>query len=145
VSLRIRHRQCNRNRDRQKGASLVVAIFLVVVLAGLGAFAVRLTQLQLQTVSSALLASQAFHAAKSGISWAAHRALNGGWCATTSLALTESGTAGFNVDIACTQSTHIEGGTTIDVFTIDVLAESGSYGEADYVSRRLQAKIMDES
>jgi MSHA biogenesis protein MshP len=123
----------------------VVAIFLVVVLAGLGAFAVRLTQLQQQTVNSALLVSQAFHAAKSGVSWAAHRALNGGWCATTTLALTESGTAGFSVDVACTHSAHIEGGTTIDVFTIDVLAESGSYGEADYVSRRLQAKIMDES
>lgn len=66
------------NRHSQRGASLIVAVFLLVVLAGLGAFAVRLTLMQQQTVNSALLASQAFHAAKSGISWAAHRALNGG-------------------------------------------------------------------
>jgi hypothetical protein len=59
--------------------------------------------------------------------------------------LTEAGTAGFDVDVVCVQSTHVEGGSTIDVYTIDVLVESGNYGEPDYVSRRLQAKIMDES
>jgi MSHA biogenesis protein MshP len=134
-----------KNRHSQRGTTLIVAVFLLVVLASLGAFAVRLTLMQQQTVNSSLLASQAFHAAKSGISWAANRALNGGWCAATSFALTEAGTAGFNIDVTCAQSTHIEGGTTISVYTIDVLAESGIYGEADYVSRRLQAKIMDES
>jgi len=133
------------NRASQRGASLIVAVFLLVVLAGLGAFTVRMTLMQQQTVNSALLASQAFHVAKSGISWASHRALNGGWCATSSLSLTEAGTAGFDVDVSCTQTTHVEGGATIDVYIIDVLAQSGSYGEADYVSRRLQAKIMDES
>lgn len=133
------------SRLRQRGASLIVAVFLIVVLAALGAFAVRLTLMQQQTVNSALLASQAFHAAKSGVAWGAHRALNGGWCASSSFSLTEAGTAGFDVDVVCVQSTHIEGGLTIDVYTIDVLAQSGNYGEPDYVSRRLQAKIMDES
>jgi MSHA biogenesis protein MshP len=140
-----RHPYRHRHRHRQRGASLIVAVFLIVVLAGIGAFAVRLTLMQQQTVNSALLASQAFHAAKSGVAWAAHRALNGGWCASSSLSLTEAGAAGFDVDVVCVQSTHIEGGSTIEVYTIDVLAQSGNYGEPDYVSRRLQAKIVDES
>lgn len=130
---------------RQRGATLVVAVFLLVVLAGLGAVAVRLTLMQQQTVNSALLAAQAFHAARSGIAWGAHRALNGGWCATTTLALTEGGAAGFSVDVSCAQSTHVEGGVTIDVFVIEALAEWGAYGEADYVSRRVEAKITNES
>jgi len=130
---------------RQRGATLVVAVFLLVVLALLGAFAVRLTLMQQQTVSSALLATQAFHAARSGIAWGAHRALNGGWCATTTLSLTEGGAAGFSVDVSCTQSTHVEGGATIEVFVIEALAEWGSYGDTDYVSRRLEAKITNES
>jgi MSHA biogenesis protein MshP len=133
------------HRHRQRGASLIVAVFLLVVLAGLGAFAVRLTLMQQQTVNSGLLASQAFHAARSGVAWASHRALTGGWCAASSFSLTEAGTAGFDVDVVCTRSTHVEGGTTIDVYTIDVLARSGNYGQADFVSRRLQTKIMDES
>lgn len=128
---------------RQRGLSLVAAVFLIVVLAGLAVFAVRLGTLESQTVSAELRAAQAFHAAKSGIAWAAHRALNGGWCGAQTLNLAEAGTSGFDVAVACTQSAHVEGGATTNVFVIDVLAESGSYGRPDYVSRRLEAKITD--
>jgi MSHA biogenesis protein MshP len=130
---------------RQRGATLVVAVFLLVVLAALGAFAVRLTVMQQQTVNSSLLATQAFHAARSGIAWGAHRALNGGWCATMTLTLTEAGAEGFSVEVSCAQSTHAEGSATIEVFVIEALAEWGAYGQADYVSRRLEAKIVNES
>lgn len=133
----------DRSPAAQRGVSLVTAIFLLVVLAALGAYAARLGVLQQQTVTSAMRASQAFHAARSGISWAAHRALAAGWCGTATLALTEVGTAGFDVQVQCTQTTHVEGSATINVFVIDVLAESGLYGGPDYVSRRLQAKITD--
>ncbi|MGD8339497.1 MAG: pilus assembly protein MshP [Gammaproteobacteria bacterium] len=128
---------------RQRGFSLVVAVFLLVVLAGLGAFAVRLTLMQQQTVSSGLLASQAFHAARSGVAWAAHRAIDSGACSASTLSLTEGGAAGFDVDITCTQTTHVEGGTSLDVYVIGALAHRGSYGEPDYVSRRVEAKIVD--
>jgi len=131
------------NLRRQRGVSLIAAIFLLVVLAGFGAFAVRLGLMQQQTVSSGLLATQALHAAKSGVAWAAHRAINAGWCATASLNLSEGGTAGFTVDVSCAQTAHPEGGATLNVFIINVLAESGSYGSPDYVSRRLEAKIVD--
>ena len=132
-----------RSIERQRGVSLVTAIFLLVVLAGLGVYAVRIGVMQQQTVSAALRAAQAFHAAKSGIDWAAHRAVNGGWCAAATLNLTEAGTAGFDVDVQCTQSVHTEGPNTINVYIIDVLAEAGVYGGPDYVSRRLHVKITD--
>lgn len=132
-----------KGKERQRGVSLVVAMFLLVVLAGLAVFAVRIGVLQQQTVSSELLAAQAFHAAKSGVSWAAYRAVNAGWCGSQTLNLTEAGTNGFDVAVECTQSVHTEGGQTINVFVIDVLAEFGAYGGPDYVSRRLQAKITD--
>lgn len=133
------------SRDRQRGAALIVAVFLLVVLGALGAFAVRLTLMQQQTVNSELLAAQAFQAARSGVAWAAHRAVNDGWCASATLALTEGGAAGFSVDVSCTQTVHVEGGATIGVYVIDALAEYGSYGKPDYVSRRVEAKVTDES
>jgi MSHA biogenesis protein MshP len=129
--------------ERQRGMALVSAIFLLVVLAGLGVFAVRINVLQQQTVTSGLRAAQAFHAAKSGIAWAAHRAIYDDWCGDDTLSLTEAGTTGFAVDVQCARSTHTEGSSSIDVFIIDVLAESGVYGGPDYVSRRLQVKITD--
>lgn len=54
----------------QRGFSLVAALFLLVVLAGLGAYAVRLNTLQQQSVTAALRGAQAFEAARTGAAWA---------------------------------------------------------------------------
>jgi MSHA biogenesis protein MshP len=128
---------------RQCGFSLVSAIFLLVVLAGLGVYAVRLNTLQQQTVTAGLRAAQAFEAARAGVEWGAYRALNAGVCAASTLNLTEGATAGFRVSVECSQSTHAEGASTVRVFVFDVRAESGIYGGPDYVSRRVQTKITD--
>lgn len=134
-----------RDPANQRGVALVAAIFLLVVLAGLAVYAVRIGVMQQQTVTASLRAAQAFHAARSGIGWAAYRAqpVNGGWCGTATLSLNEAGTNGFDLTVLCTPTTHMEGGAPINVYVIDVLAESGAYGGPDYVSRRLQAKITD--
>ncbi|HZF31369.1 MAG TPA: pilus assembly protein MshP [Gammaproteobacteria bacterium] len=129
-------------RRGQRGFSLVAAIFLLVVLAALGAFAVRLTVFQSQTVTSALRAAQAYQAARSGAAWAAYRAVNDGVCPPATLALTEGGTAGFNVSVSCTQLTYVEGtAPPANVFVLSVRATAGAFGSADYVSRQLQTKV----
>ena len=130
---------------QQRGIALVAAIFLLVTLAALGAFAVRIGLFQQQTVTSSLRAAQAFHAARSGIAWAAHEALSSGWCGSSTLTLSEAGTQGFRVRVDCASSTHNEGAATTTVYVIETLAEAGSYGGPDYVSRRIQAKVTDAS
>jgi MSHA biogenesis protein MshP len=132
-----------RQPRRESGVALVAAIFLIVVLAGLAVFAVRLGTLQQQTVTASLQAAQAYQAARSGVAWAANRALNGGWCGSQTLNLGEGGANGFSVKVECTSTSHVEAAATITVYVIDTLAESGVYGGPDYVSRRLQAKITD--
>ncbi len=129
---------------RQSGFSLVAAIFLLVVLAGLGAVAVRISTSQSAGASQSLLGSQALQAAKSGAAWAAHQAIAGS-CGTQTATLTEAGTTGFTVTTNCNQTNHAEGSQTTNVFIIDVVAQRGQYGGADYVSRRLQVKITDAS
>ena len=129
---------------RQGGFSLVAAIFLIVVLASLGAVAVRIATTQSVSSSLALRSVQALHAAKSGVAWASHQALAGN-CGNLSTTLNEGGGSGFTLTTNCTQTSHTEGVTTTAVFIIDVLAASGPYGSSDYVSRRLQAKITDSS
>ena len=118
-------------------------MFLLVVLAGLGIYAVRINTLQQQTVTAGLRAAQAFQAARTGVAWGGYRAVNAGVCATATLNLTEGATAGFRVAVQCTQTSHLEGGGTVRVFVLDVRAEAGTYGGPDYVSRRVQSKIMD--
>ena len=132
-------------RRAQQGFSLVAAIFLLVVLAALATYGVRMTTLQSQTVTAGLRAAQAYQAARSGAAWAAYRAVKGGVCAAATLGLTEGGTAGFNVTVQCAQQSYTEGASTVRVFVIDVRASAGVFGSADYVSRRLQTKVTDAS
>jgi len=132
-----------RARTAQGGFSLVSAIFLLVVLAGLGAYAVRLHTLQQQTVTAGLRGAQAFEAARTGAAWGAYRALTLGVCGPGTLNLTEGAMAGFRVSVQCTQRTHTEGTAMVNVFVFDVRAEAGVYGGPDYVSRRLQTKVTD--
>jgi MSHA biogenesis protein MshP len=128
---------------RERGFALVAAIFLIVVLALLGVFIVRVSGVQHQTVNIALLGSRAFEAARTGIEWGAFQALDSASCDTNTLNLTEGGLDGFDVEVTCTSSTHTETGNTYDVYVIDVEATAGTYGTPDYVSRRMQATVTD--
>jgi MSHA biogenesis protein MshP len=128
---------------RQGGFALVAAIFLLVVLALLGIFIVRVSGVQHQTVNIALLGSRAFEAARTGIEWGAFQALDSASCTTTTLNLTEGGLNGFDVDVTCSSSTHTETGDTYNVYLLDVTASAGTYGTPDFVSRRMQATVTD--
>jgi MSHA biogenesis protein MshP len=125
-----------------RGFSLVAALFLIVVVAALGAFAVRIGMGQQQTVNLALLSARALSAANSGIEYGAYQALNASTCVSATLSLSEAGLAGFTVDVTCTQSTHTESSTTpnnLSVYRIEALASYGTYGTPDFVSRRVFA------
>ena len=127
----------------QRGFALVAAIFLLVVLASLGVYIVRISGVQQQTVNVALLGARAFEAAVSGMEWGAFQALDSGACTTTTLNLTEGGLAGFDVDVTCSSSAHTESGNVYNLYLIDVEARNGVYGTPDYVSRRMQARVTD--
>jgi len=128
---------------RQRGFALVVAIFLIVVLASLGLYIVRISGMQHQTVNVALLGARAMQAAQTGVEWAAFQALDSAACTTTTLNLTEGGLNGFDVEVTCASSSHTETSNTYNVFVIDVEARAGVYGNPDYVSRRMQASLTD--
>lgn len=132
-------------RKLQNGFSLVPALFLLVVLAALGVVAVRLAGVQHQTVVLAMQSGRAYAAARSGVDWSAYQALVNGSCAAATLNLTEAGLAGFSVDTTCSSTVHSEGPNTVRVYVIDAFAWSGSYGNPDYVSRRIRSTVTDAS
>lgn len=126
--------------------SLVSALFLIVVVAMLGAFAVRLGAGQQHTVNLALLSNRALAAANAGVEWAAYRALPPAGvavCANGVLNLTEGALTGFTVDVTCTATTHAEGGGTTTIYSIESFAYAGTYGTPDYTSRRVRARFTD--
>ena len=127
---------------RVRGMALVPALFLIVVLASLVAFGVRIHTASQQTVVLALQGARALAAARTGIEWGAARALAGS-CVDDSLNLTEASLDGFRVSVTCHQADHVEAGATVRVYDLEAVAMQGDYGQADFVSRRVRAGFAE--
>ena len=126
-----------------RGFSIVLALFVIVVVALLGAVAVRLGAGEQQTVTLRVLSDRAVEAARTGIEWGAYRALDLNTCSSGSLALSEGALNGFAVSITCVVTTHAQSNGTYHVYEIESYAEAGTYGRPDYVSRRIGARFSD--
>lgn len=122
-------------RSRARGFSLITAIFLIVVLAALGAYMVIFTGLQQTTVQADVLGVRAYYAARAGTEWAIFRALdpdNTIAPGATSFAACPTGvinTLGgslspFTVQISCTELPvpATEAGHSIQVYSITATA-----------------------
>ncbi len=121
----------------QRGFSLISAIFLIVVLAGLAAYLVNTGGVQRTTFIQSVLGARAWQAARSGIEWGAHRALNASGACNGGYTLD-----GFTVTVSCTSSSHTEQAQTVTVYAITALAEQGTYGAgSEYISRRIEASV----
>jgi MSHA biogenesis protein MshP len=130
--------------SHENGFTLVSALFLLVVLAFAGTIMVSLGAVQRRTTDFALQGARAYHAAQSGIEWGVYQALNTGACpAPTSFPLSEGGLIGFGVDVSCSSTGHDEAGSIANVYQIVSVAEYGSFGDRDYVRRRLRVVLTD--
>lgn len=136
--------------DRQSGFTLAAAIFLIVILAALGAFVVTVSGLQHTSSARDLVGSHAYQAARSGIEWGAHQLLASGGpltCADGTLGFAGTTLADFTTSVECDESPgspYTDGGNTVRIFVLVATAcnqppcPNASPGPA-YVERQLQA------
>jgi Tfp pilus assembly protein PilX len=123
-------------RRGARGFSLIVTIFVILVLAALGAFAVRIGITQQQTMNFSLLNARAQSAADSGIEYGANQALLGANCsASTVLNLAAPGLSGFTVTVTCSASAHNVAGTIYQAYALSATAQHGTYASSDFVQR----------
>ncbi len=139
---------------RQRGFSLVSAIFLLVVIAALGAFSLTLSSTQQQSAALDVQGARAYQAARTGIEWGAYQVrqapaaafaanCRAGGAAQTFAADTLVNTlAPFTVNVGCVSVPAVEGGATIWRDTITSIATRGTPGAPDYAERQLQVKIQ---
>ncbi|MEH6435562.1 agglutinin biogenesis protein MshP [Massilia sp. DD77] len=99
-----RHVLSVRRLARSAGVGLVTAIFLLVVLAGMGVAAVSLFNSQQASASLDLEGARAYQAARAGIEWGLFQRLRppGNCVATTSFRLPDSVLASYTVTVSCT-------------------------------------------
>jgi MSHA biogenesis protein MshP len=128
--------------SRQRGSSLVVALFLIVVVALLAAFAVTVNHSQRDSASASLMADRALAAARTGIEWAAYRSEVANGCADRVLVLNEGALRGFRVAVRCTPVAHTDT-STYTVYDVESIATFGTYGNPGYASRTLKARFLN--
>jgi MSHA biogenesis protein MshP len=129
---------------RQRGMTIMVAIFLIVVIASLAAFAVTAGTATRESTNLGLQADRALDAARAGTEWGAYRALVQNACvASTPFNLGEAALRGFRVTVRCVRTNHTEGATTYAVWDIQSFAQWSNFGAADYASRTVSVRVSN--
>lgn len=155
MNYRHRHFRAAR-RLHCRGVSLLSAVFLIVVLAGLSAAMVGVFTTQQQSSVIDILGVRADQAARSGLEWGLHRQLRATppavTCFTPSPATfampANSALSGFSVTVTCSAGANVAGAST-NHWTITAVAcnKPGAAGcpnaspDPDYIARRVQAKL----
>jgi MSHA biogenesis protein MshP len=129
-----------------RGFLLPAAIFLLVILGGLGAYAINLSTTQNATSLQDVQGARAYQIARAGVEWAAYQALapataNLGSCPTSPSTLSIDG---LSVTVTCTRSAdYFEQGSdhTIAMYNIVSTASFGAAGSANYVERQIQVTL----
>lgn len=143
--------------QRQRGFSIIAAIFLVVVIALIAGFLVTVGSVQRTTSAYSIIASRAHFAAISGIEWGVHQVLanpampacfDAGGDAEEIFTVPGAGSGNFLVTVTCSPAPNgqqvFEGARQYSVFEIDVVAEFGTSGSEDYFRRELSASVSSE-
>jgi len=136
-------------KSLQHGFSLISAIFLLVVIAALGTFAVTLSTTQNQTQTMDLMSARGYQAALTGLEWAAfnvdQQSVNAAapWAdCTTGRALAVDGFTGFTVTVNCTPTMFTEGTVNLWVYDVSAVAQTaGAPGDLNYVEQIATAKL----
>lgn len=138
----------------QHGFSIVTAIFLLVVLAGLGAALVTISTSQNQSSAMDVLGSRAYQAARAGVEYAAYYVINNSTCPPLPLPTSPplGGTlAPFTVTVTCTSTPVLPVGSdsiTNTYFVTSVACNApnagacpGTPGNSSYVERSVTSKF----
>jgi MSHA biogenesis protein MshP len=146
-----RHFNVIRRARRSAGVGIVTAIFLLVVLAGLGVAMVSVFTTQQTAAMQDELGSRAYQAARAGIEWGVYQQMINSSCSTgpTTFPLTSGSLSGFIVSVTCAPV-----GTEGDplerwVITAAACNQPGSDGRCPntqptaptYVARRMEVEI----
>jgi MSHA biogenesis protein MshP len=123
----------------QQGFAAIAAVFLVVLLAALGAFMLSFSNTQQLTAAQDVLGSRAYWAARKGLEWGF-----GGTTPTTTTCPTSPKTITvdvFTVVITCSVTSYNEAAATVYILRFTSVASTGSPGSVGRIERSLSGAI----
>jgi MSHA biogenesis protein MshP len=124
-------------RREQCGFALIGALFVIVVLAALGAFAVRINMTQEHDAQLELQELRARAALDAGVEYAAARLLVSAANNCGTLANLNNFVGNFAVTFnGCVRTQYVVNGVTLNVYTVNVTSTHGVYGTPEFVARQ---------
>lgn len=128
---------------RAKGFMLPMAIFLLVILATLAGYAMRLALLANMGTIQDVQGAQAYLAARAGVEWAAFQVLTPASMQACPAVPTPFTINSFNIALTCNRTPAQDKGTTqdISIYTITSTASNGVAGSQDYIERRITVTL----
>lgn len=126
-------------RRRQAGFATVAAIFILVVLGGLGAFVVSLTTTQNINFAHDIESARAYQAARAGLEWGTARWLNAKTCPSGSIGFQDADLSRFTATITSKTT------TSFGLEFCEIISTAAPTGDAPgslgYVERQLRTAI----
>jgi MSHA biogenesis protein MshP len=129
---------------KHRGFALIGALFVLVVLAALGAFAVRINMTQQHDADLGLQQLRAEAAVNSGVDYAAARLTAGANCGN--LMAENLNVGGYAVTfIPCVNMPpYLVNGVTVNIYAITVASSRGAYGTPEFVSRSSTVRVSSQ-
>lgn len=141
-----------RNRSRQRGVSIIAAIFLLLLFAAIAAFMVSMMSTANITSAQDVQGARAYQAAQAGAEWGLYQldpngaaaALPGCFAAAT---LPAAANPGFTVGVTCTPfpgaaTSYAEAGRTIRIFEIvATVTVTGALAPPAAVERQVRVTV----
>lgn len=125
--------------QRQAGFSLVSTLFVLVVLAALASYIVKISTVQHLSTGMSIQSSRAWFAALSGLDWAVYQINNNGSCPPVPSSFNAEG---FTIELSqCVSDNIQEGSNHYSLYSIEVTASRGVFGSTDFVSRTVHATV----
>lgn len=132
-----------RARQIHGGFAAIAAIFLVVILAALGAFMLTLSNTQQLTSAQDVQGTRAYWAARAGLEWGVAKHLAAATCSAASTTLVIEG---FTVTVTCMMTTYADSGISPGVpprifqFTAQAIS-AGAVGSIGFTERSVSTSL----
>lgn len=133
------------NRTKgQKGFAAIAAIFLVVILAAMGAFMTTFSSNQQITSAQDLLGTRAYWAARAGLEWGISKVAGATDCPAASTPLTFAFDGNVDVTVECSKGDYTEGVSVRQIFRLTSIASAGTPGSVGRVERSVSASYAKD-
>jgi MSHA biogenesis protein MshP len=141
-----------KTRSRSAGMALMSAIFLIVVLIGLGVAMMNLSNVEHDTASKAILSAKVYYGAKAGLDWGIQQAIAAGAPCTgapSNFSLTQGSLDGVSLKVTCTGAPQgpstcgLTGTSVCTTYYLTSQATTGTLGTLSYAERRMEATVSN--